>query len=169
MSGERLVLRNKTSGKIASRSDQITKAIVLKAIELSNGDQNNGIPSLLVPRSTKEKDEISAIDKIYEVCLVKSRPGKKSGTSDKKRLLDAQNNAVLFAKLSVHFGKFVGDNPLPHAISGKAFSKWLKGELKKNNSKVYLIAKEHAPVLLEVEREDRWWADSYARRRKTQS
>ena len=28
---------------------------------------------------------------------------------------------------------------------------------------------EQAPVLLEVERSDRWWADAFSQRRKTQS
>jgi hypothetical protein len=75
----------------------------------------------------------------------------------------------LFAKLAVHFEKFVRDNPKAHALSAKAFSRWLKTELSKKDSTVYLIAIKHAPVLLEIERNDRWWADAYAKRRKSQS
>jgi hypothetical protein len=169
MSGQRLVLKSKATGKIASRSDQSKKAIVLKAFELAKECQNTGIPSLLAPKSTKEKAEIAAIGAKYDVSIVKTRSGEKSGASDKKRLFEASKNDNLFAKLAVHFEKFVGDNPKAHALSAKAFSRWLKTELSKKESTVYLIAIKYAPVLLEAERNDRWWADAYAKRRKSQS
>ena len=169
MSGERLVLKSKATGKIASRADQGKKAITLKAVELTTGCKAMGIPSLLVPQTSKEKAEIAAIGNKYDASFVKVRAGKKSGTSDKKMLLEASKNDNLFAKLAVHFEKFVGDNPKAHALSAKAFSRWLKTELSKKDSTVYLIAIKHAPVLLEVKRNDRWWADAYAKRRKSQS
>ena len=169
MSGERLVLKSKATGKIASRADQGKKAITLKAVELTTGCEAMGIPSLLVPQTSKEKAEIAAIGNKYDASFVQVRAGKKSGTSDKKMLLEASKNDNLFAKLAVHFEKFVGDNPKAHALSAKAFSRWLKTELSKKDSTVYLIAIKHAPVLLEVERNDRWWADAYAKRRKSQS
>ena len=102
MSGERLVLKSKATGKIASRSDQSKKAIVLKAFELAKECQNMGVPSLLAPKSTKEKAEIAAIGDKYDVFIVKTRSGEKSGASDKKRLLEASKNDNLFAKLAVH-------------------------------------------------------------------
>ena len=169
MSNERLVLKSKATGKIASRADQGKKAITLKAVELTTGCEAMGIPSLLVPQTSKEKAEIAAIGNKYDASFVQVRAGKKSGTSDKKMLLEASKNDNLFAKLAVHFEKFVGDNPKAHALSAKAFSRWLKTELSKKDSTVYLIAIKHAPVLLEVERNDRWWADAYAKRRKSQS
>ena len=169
MSGERLVLKSKATGKIASRADQGKKAITLKAVELTTGCEAMGIPSLLVPQTSKEKAEIAAIGNKYDASFVQVRAGKKSGTSDKKMLLEASKNDNLFAKLAVHFEKFVGDNPKAHALSAKSFSRWLKTELSKKDSTVYLIAIKHAPVLLEVERNDRWWADAYAKRRKSQS
>ena len=84
MSGERLVLKSKATGKIASRADQGKKAITLKAVELTTGCKVMGIPSLLVPQTSKEKAEIAAIGNKYDACFVKVRAGKKSGASDKK-------------------------------------------------------------------------------------
>jgi len=169
MSNERLVLKSKATGKIASRADQGKKAITLKAVELTTGCKAMGIPSLLVPQSSRETAEIVAIGNKYDACFVKVRAGKKSGTSDKKKLQAALKDDDFIGKLAVHFGKFVGDIPTPHAISAKAFSRWLTNELSKKNSTVYSITFEQAPVLLEVERSDRWWADAFSQRRKTQS
>jgi len=169
MSGERLVLRSKATGKIASRADQVKKAITLKAVELTTDCKTMGIPNLLLPQSATEKAEIDAISDKYDACTVKVRSGKKSGTSDKKKLQDALKDDDFIGKLAVHFGEFVGDIASPHAISAKAFSRWLKNELSKKNSNVYRMTFEQAPVLLEVERSDRWWADAFSQRRKTQS
>ena len=169
MSNERLVLKSKATGKIASRADQGKKAITLKAVELTTGCKAMGIPSLLVPQSLRGKAEIAAIGNKYDACFVKVRAGKKSGISDKKKLQAALKDDDFIGKLAVHFGKFVGDIPTPHAISAKAFSRWLKNELSKKNSNVYRMTFEQAPVLLEVERSDRWWADAFSQRRKTQS
>jgi hypothetical protein len=169
MSGERLVLKSKATNKIASRADQGKKAITLKAVELTTDGKAMGIPALLVPQSSNEKAEIAAIGEKYDACFVKVRAGKKSGSSDKKKLQDALKDDDFIGKLAVHFGKFVGDIPTPHAISAKAFSRWLKNELSKKNSNVYRMTFEQAPELLEVERSDRWWADAFSQRRKTQS
>jgi hypothetical protein len=85
MSGEGLVLKSKATGKIASRTDQSKKAITLKAVKLTTGCKAMGIPSLLIPQTSKEKAEIAAIGNKYDACFVKVRAGKKSGTSDKKK------------------------------------------------------------------------------------
>jgi len=169
MSGERLVLRSKATGKIASRVDQGKKAITLKAVELTTDCKATGIPSLLVPQSAKEKAEIAAINDKYDTCMVMVRSGKKSGASNKKNLKAALKDDDFIGKLAAHFGKFVGNIASPHATSAKAFTRWLKCELSKKNSIIYRITFEQAPVLLEVERSDRWWADAFAHRRKTQS
>lgn len=169
MSGERLVLKSKATGKIASRADQGKKAITLKAVELTTGCKAMGILSLLVPQTSKEKAEIAAIGNKYDACFVKVRAGKKSGTSDKKKLQAALKDDDFIGKLAVHFGMYVGDTPSPHAISAKSFSRWLKNELSNKNSIIYRITFEQAPVFLEIERGNRWWADAFAERRKTQS
>jgi hypothetical protein len=99
---------------------------------------------------------------------VKVRSGKKSGASDKKRLQAALEDDDFIGKLAVHFGKFVGNIPSPHAISAKAFSRWLKNELTNKNSIIYQITFKQAPVLLEIERSDRWWADAFAKRKNAE-
>jgi hypothetical protein len=53
--------------------------------------------------------------------------------------------------------------------SVKAFTRWLKKELKDTKSIAYKTARKLAPVLVEVERSDRWWEFAFAERRKTQS
>ena len=169
MTGKRLVLISKSSGKIASRKDQAEKAIVLKAVQLSYGAQAGGIPAMLLPRSQKEQDEITSMGAIYDVSVVKTRPGKKSGTSDRKALREALKNDDLICQLAVQFGKYVGNKSLPHSTSKKAFIHWLNVELKDKTSSIYQIVSKQAPVLLEVEPNDRWWADAFAERRKTQS
>jgi hypothetical protein len=169
MSGERLVLKSKATGKIASRADQGKKAITLKAMKLATGCKAMGIPSLLVPHSTEEKAEIAAIGDKYDACFVKTRAGKNSGVSDKKKLQAALKDDDYIGQLVVHFGGYVGDTPSPHAISAKSFSKWLKNELSNKNSIIYRITFEQAPVFLEIERGNRWWANAFAERRKTQS
>ena len=168
MSNERLVLKSKATGKIASRADQGKKAITLKAVELTTGCKAMGIPSLLVPQSSREKAEIAAIGNKYDACFVKVRAGKKSGISDKKKLQAALKDDDFIGKLVVHFGRYVGDPPSPHAISAKSFSGWLKNELTNKNSIIYQITLKQAPVLLEVERSDRWWADAFAERKNAE-
>ncbi len=169
MSGQRLVLKSKATGKIASRKDQGKKAITLKAVELTTSGKAIGIPSLLVPQSSNEKAEIEAIGNKYDACFVKARTGKKNGTSDKKKLQAALKDDDFIGKLAVHFGKHVGNTPSPHAISAKSFSRWLKDELSNKNSIIYRITFQQAPVFLEIERSNRWWADALSERRKTQS
>ena len=169
MTGKRLVLISKSSGKIASRKDQAEKAIVLKAVQLSYGAQAGGIPAMLLPRSQKEQDEITSMGAIYDVSVVKTRPGKKSGTSDRKALREALKNDDLICQLAVQFGKYVGNKSLPHSTSKKAFIHWFNVELKDKKSSIFHIVSKQAPVLLEVEPNDRWWADAFAERRKTQS
>ena len=61
MMGQRLVLRSKSTGKIASRKDQGQKALAIEAQRLTNEGFSGGITSLLLPKSAKEKAEINAI------------------------------------------------------------------------------------------------------------
>jgi hypothetical protein len=168
MSNERLVLKSKATGKIASRADQGKKAITLKAVKLTTGCKAMGIPFLLVPQSSREKAEIAAIGNKYDACFVKVRAGKKSGINDKKKLQASLKDDDFIGKLAVHFGRYVGDTPSPHAISAKSFSRWLKNELTNKNSIIYQITFKQAPVLLEVERSDRWWADAFAKRKNAE-
>ena len=163
-----LVLKRKDSGKIASRKDQKKIALTLKAQQLTDDGQGGGIVSLLLPNSPQEKNKISEMANIYDVASVKPRSGKKTGKVDRLELSAAVNNDELICKLAVQFGTFVEKNPSPHAISAKAFSRWLKGELAKKDSVVYRIVYKHAPILLELERGDRWWEDALALRKNAE-
>lgn len=169
MNAQRLVLRNKASGKIASRKDQRRIALILEAERLAAGGQGGGITSLLLPNSPREKAGLAKIRKIYTVCRVKTRPGSKSRMGDRNTLHSAVNDDFLIAKLAVLFGEHIGDKPGPQMTSVKAFTRWLKKELKNTKSIAYKTALKLAPVLLEVERSDRWWESAFAERRKTQS
>jgi hypothetical protein len=169
MNGQRLVLRSKSTGKIASRKDQGQKALVLEAQRLTNQGLSGGITSLLLPQSPSEVAEIADIGAIYDVDKVKTRRGKNSIKSDKAELAKVLKDDDLVMKLAVLFGNFIGDGKGPHLTSAKAFSRWLKRELARKNSAVYAVVLERAPIFLNVERSDRWWADAFAQRRKTQS
>jgi len=169
MMGQRLVLRSKSTGKIASRKDQGQKALAIEAQRLTNQGLTGGITSLLLPQSAKEKAEIAAIKEKYEVDKVITRRGEQSLKSDKTSLAKALKDDDLIGKLAVLYGNYIGNSEAPHLTSAKAFSRWLKGELAHKKSNVYSIVLNKAPILLEVERDDRWWADAFAQRRKTQS
>ena len=166
MSGIRLVLRHRVSGKIASRKDQGSKALILEAQRFTNKGLGGGIASLLVPSTTKEKNDLAKIRAIYKVSRVKTRPGKKSGTSDRKALSKFFSNDDLICKLVVEFAGFFQNKRYPHARSIKAFTVWLERELTKTKSRVFELVSERAPVLLEVKRSERWWADAFAQRKK---
>jgi len=169
MIGQRLVLRNKSTGKIASRKDQGQKALVIEAQRLTKQGLSAGITSLLLPQTPKEIAEIGAIAAIYDIDKVKTRRGEQSVKSDKATLIKALKNDDLIGNLAVLYGEFIGDSKAPHLTSAKAFSVWLKGQLAHKNSAAYTVVLEKAPLFLNVERSDRWWADALAQRRKTQS
>ena len=167
--GQRLVLKSKKTGKIASRKDQGQKALAIEAQRLTNEGLSGGITSLLLPKSAKEKAEIEALKEKYKVDKVITRRGEQSLKSDKTSLAKALKDDDLIGKLAVLYGNYIGNSEAPHLTSAKAFSRWLKGELAHKKSNVYSIVLNKAPILLEVERGDRWWADAFAQRRKTQS
>ena len=167
--GQRLVLKSKKTGKIASRKDQGQKALAIEAQRLTNEGLSGGITSLLLPKSAKEKAGIEAIKEKYKVDKVITRRGEQSLKSDKTSLAKALKDDDLIGKLAVLYGNYIGNSEAPHLTSAKAFSRWLKGELAHKKSNVYSIVLNKAPILLEVERGDRWWADAFAQRRKTQS
>jgi hypothetical protein len=169
MKGEKLVLRHKASGKIASRRDQESKALTLHAQQLTASGEGGGIVALRLPTSVKDKNEMVRIGETYSVSRVKARPGNNAETSDKKQLQAALTNDELITRLAELYGKHIGEKPGPHTISSKAFTGWLKKELKNTKSIAYKTALKLAPVLLEVERNDRWWESAFAERRKTQS
>ena len=169
MKGEKLVLRHKASGKIASRKDQESKALTLHAQQLTASGQGGGIVALRLPTSVKDKNEMVRIGQTYSVSRVEARLGNNAETSDKKQLQAALTNDELIAKLAELYRKHIGEKPGPHTISSKAFTRWLKKELNNTQSMAYKAARSLAPVLLEVERNDRWWEAAFAERRKTQS
>jgi len=169
MKGEKLVLRHKASGKIASRKDQESKALTLHAQQLTASGRGGGIISLGLPTSVQDQNEMVRIGETYCVSRVKARPGDNAETSDKKQLQAALTNDELIAKLAVLYGKHIGEKPGPHTISSKAFTRWLKKEFNNTQSMAYKAARSLAPVLLEQERGDRWWACAIAERQKTQS
>ena len=81
MIGQRLVLRNKSTGKIASRKDQGQKALVIEAQRLTKQGLSAGITSLLLPQTPKEIAEIGAIAAIYDIDKVKTRRGEQDRKS----------------------------------------------------------------------------------------
>ena len=169
MMGQRLVLRSKSTGKIASRKDQDVKALALEAQRLTKEGLGGGIASLLVPKSPKEKAQIAAIDKIYQASRVKTRQFEKNGKSNKAALAEALKDDDLIVRLAVLYDKSIENSQAPNLTSAKAFTRWLKRELVRKNSAAYSVVLHKAPIFLDVERSDRWWADAFAQRKKTQS
>lgn len=170
---QHLVLKRKTNGKIASRKDQSQKAVQLKAVQLTESGTGGGITSLLLPKSAKEKAKIDVIGEIYEVLPVVVRTGKKANKRGTKTVRQELNSAIendeLMARLAVLYEKQLGHNFGTRRTSGKDISGWIRGELIKRDSPAYRAVQSLASILLEVDRKDRWWADAFARRRKTQS
>ena len=160
------MLRHKTSRKIASRPKQRTEAMTLEAQRLDDNDIGGGIASLLLPTSPEEEVSVAKIAGIYTADRVKARPGAKS---DRKKLKAAMENDELFAKLVCLYSEHNGDESGPQTNSVKAFTRWLKAVLQCRGSPAYPVILKLAPVLLEVERGDRWWESAMSKRRKTQS
>jgi hypothetical protein len=71
--------------------------------------------------------------------------------------------------LAVLYDKSIENSQAPNLTSAKAITRWLKRELIRKNSAAYSVVLHKAPILLDVERSDRWWADAFAQRKKTQS
>jgi len=164
-----LVLKHKITDRVASRKDQRQKAIMLEAQRLTQEGQGDGIASLLNPKSRQEENDASQIGATYNAVRVAKRSGAKSGTSDRKALAEAVGDGALMLKLVTEFETHIKSKPSPHAVSAKNFTRWLYGELVKRDSVVYTYAQENATVLFEAKRGERWWADAFRKRRKTQS
>lgn len=160
------MLRHKTSRKIASRPKQRTEAMTLEAQRLDDNGIGGGIASLLLPTSADDAVSVARIARIYTAERVKARPGAKS---DRKKLKAAMENDELFAKLDCLYSEHNGDESGPQTNSVKAFTRWLKAVLQCRGSPAYPVILKLAPVLLEVERGDRWWETAMSKRRKTQS
>jgi hypothetical protein len=158
MMGQRLVLKSKKTGKIASRKDQGQKALTIKAQQLFNQGFSGGITDSLLPQSLEEQAEIQAINDLYQIDKVKTRRGRQSRQSDKARLAKALQNDCLIIKLLEMYFK--------HITSVKAFIRWLKGEITRKNSAAFTLISIEEPILLNVERGYRWWADAFAQRKK---
>jgi hypothetical protein len=166
MTDEHLVLRHKASGKISSSSDQGNKALIFESQRLTDIGLGGGIVSLLVPTSPQAKAEIAKIGEIYKTSRVTARPGNKSGASDKKALQAGVANDELMATLAALFQQNIADTADSCKTSAKLFVEWLTKELQNKNSSAYKTVRMLAPVMLEVKRSDRWWADTFAQRRK---
>lgn len=166
---EQLALRHKISGKIASRKDQGRVAIQLEALRLEGGAKGGGIVSFLLPRSLPDRATVKAVERLYEVSRVATRPGKPGYTTVKKSIQLALANDDFMTRLAVAFTSYVGTKAGPHSTSALAFANWLKRELSNKRSSTYKMVSSAAPTLLECERGARWWIDALNQRRKTQS
>lgn len=169
LKGWHFVLRHKASKKIASRKDQSRKAIQLKALELAESCRGGGIVALLLPKTEGEYAEIETIRNIYKVDRVKARSDRKTGRTDRQLLLAAVENNDLMCRLAIQYDAHLGNKPGPHSTSAKAFVHWLVKGLANKMSPAYRIVSSTAPILLNVNRNARWWVDALKHRRKMQS
>ena len=140
--------------------------MTLEAQRLADDGIGDGIAALLLPKSKEERISVAKIAEIYTVERVKVRSGVKSGRGDRKALKAAIGNDELFAKLVSLYSEHIGNEPGPQTKSVKAFTRWFKAELQRQGSPGYRVVRSLAPVLLEVERGDSWWASAIAERRK---
>jgi len=165
--GRHLVLKSKSTGKVASRPDQAQKALQLEAKRLSGIRAGGGITNLLLPKTEEEIVKLEAIDQTYKVEVVKARKIKCS--ADRVRATDALMNDQLMAELAVLYGQTIEDPTQPRKISVKKFLEWLRREMLIKKSPAYLAIRRLAPILLDVELSARWWGDAISARRKVQS
>ncbi len=166
MTDNRLVLRHKGTGKIASRRDHLNKALALESQRLTDVGHGGGLTTLLLPNSPKEKTNLNKIAEIYTVCWVKPRRSSQSGLGDRKQLQLALADDDFIVKLLVLFVEHTKNKPGPQGTSAKAFTRWLKTQLKKPSSAAAKVVRADYEVLHYVERGERWWADAFAQRRK---
>lgn len=164
-----LVLKHLKTGKVASRPDQLQRAIELEAVQLTESGAGGGIVTLLLPKSAEAFAKIDGIREVYEVVRVKSRTGKPDEQTVRQMVRAGVQNDALMVTLCALFAAQVGDTPGPQATSIKAFTHWLNIQLKNKKSRAYNTMAKMAPELLADQRSDRWWADAIARRKKTQS
>jgi len=166
MTDNRLVLRHKGTGKIASRRDHRMKALRLESQRLTEVGQGGGLATLLLPDSHQEKANLDKIADTYNVCWVKPRRSSQSGLGDRKQLQLALADDGFIVKLLVLFGEHIENKPGPQATSAKAFTRWLKTQLKKPSSAAAKVVRADYEALCYVERSERWWADAFAHRKK---
>lgn len=164
-----LVLKNKQSGKIASRKDRSAMALRLAARHLTEAGKGGGIVSLLLSKTEQEFAKLAAVACKNELSQVTPRRGKPHRLTERQAVRMAINNDALIVQLAEAYFADIGAQSGPHATSAKAFISWIKKQLADPESRGYKVVLKLAPVLLEVERGDRWWADAIAGRRKTQS
>ncbi len=166
MRAEHLVLRNKFSGKIASRNDHLKLAMTLEACRLEELKMGGGIVSLLLPRTLEQKKVVYKVSKNFAPDRVFARSGVKKINSDKLNFTKAIKDDNFWTNLAAAYGSKIGNKHGPQRITAKAFTQWLKKELKNKCGLVYKLTKISYPVLLDVSRADRWWADAISQRRK---
>ena len=153
-------LRNKVSGKHASRTDQATLANKIKAREISNFGRGGGIVDLLAPKTVEEEDELRKVEQFYEVVEVSKR--KAFERAEVKKAVEQENRLmVLLAERYLSSNKYATHK----SISIKTFTRWICDELKDHNSQVCRLVLKHYPALSERQKPD-WWERRIAARRK---
>ncbi len=165
--GKHLVLKSKSTGKVAARPDRAQKALQLEAKRLTESGAGGGITGLLLPKTEDEIVKLEAINRTYEVGVVKAR--KITRSSDRVRVTVALMNDQLMAELAVLYGQTIEHPTSARKISAQAFLQWLRREMLSKKGPAYLAVRKLAPILLNVERSDRWWGDAISARRKVQS
>jgi len=103
MRAEHLVLRNKLSGKIASRKDHLKLAMTLEACRLEELKMGGGIVSLLLPRTLQQKRVLYEVSKNFAPDRVFARSGVKKINSDKLNLTKAIKDDNFWSNLAAAY------------------------------------------------------------------
>lgn len=164
------VLRHRGTGHIASIPNQKMEALRIVALLEAGRPRGGGIGALLQPRSAADRNRLWRLWGTYKVDHVKARSGSAAQVSDRREVRHAVANTKLWVKLVVLFERTLPARPGPHALSKKAFIRWLKRERLKPGSAVHAAALgNNGAALINVNRGDRWLSDAIAQRKKTQS
>jgi hypothetical protein len=153
-------LRNKVSGKHASRTDQATLANKIKAKEISDSGRGGGIVDLLAPKTVEEEDELKKVEQFYEVVEVSKR--KAFERAEVKKVVEEDNRFMVLLAESYLSSKRYSTHK---STSIKTFTRWICDELKDHNSQVCRLVLKHYPALYERQKPD-WWERRIAARRK---
>jgi hypothetical protein len=167
-------LKNRKTGKSASRKDSQFLANRIWALELKRKGLATGIPSFLPPLNTADQKKITKIKQHYELKTVAPRRSRLTADA-RSQVAQAHVRARIAVLYHRHASAKAADRKTARiAISTKAILQWLVDSLHDHKSPLFVFLKKHAPAAITDDtgryrdpvRRQRWWADQFASHRR---
>jgi hypothetical protein len=167
-------LKNRKTGKSASRKDGKFLANRMWALELQSSGLATGIGSLMPPLTTDDLEKITKIKKHYELKTVAPRRSRLAADA-RSQVAQKHVRARIAVLYHQHASmKAVSKKPARIATSVKAILKWVVESLQDHKSPLFAFLEEHAPDALtdhmghyrDPVRRRRWWADQFKSNRR---